>query len=166
MRSDKINSAEVAQWLQSMNEALRPLVDGCMPKIIGIQTGGVIIANQLQRLMHIDEPVGELNISFYRDDFSRIGLHPRVGASNIPYPIDEETIILVDDVLYSGRTVRAAMNEIFDFGRPNRIILATLIERSGREIPVSADVVGSKLQLTSNQRIKLKDDLSMEVSTI
>jgi len=111
-------------------------------------------------------PVGELNISFYRDDFSRIGLHPRVGASNIPYSIDGETIVLVDDVLYSGRTVRAAMNELFDFGRPERIILATLVERNGRELPVCADVVGCKMRLDQNETIKLTDDLSLVVKSI
>ena len=136
-----------------------------MVKILGIKTGGVVIAKHLRQLLNIDYPVGELNISFYRDDFSRIGLHPRVGASNIPYSIDGEIIVLVDDVLYSGRTVRAAMNEIFDFGRPEKIILATLVERNGRELPVCADVVGCKIQLERNQTIKLKDDLSLTVNS-
>lgn len=166
MTSNNIASHEVRQWLQRMADDLRVLVADCSPKILGIKTGGVVIANHLHKLLDNSDPVGELNISFYRDDFSQIGLHPQVGASNIPYSIDGETIVLVDDVLYSGRTVRAAMNEIFDFGRPERIILATLIERNGRELPVCADIVGSKIQLASNERIKLKDDLSLVVSSI
>ena len=164
--SRDISSNEVMQWLNHMCTELRSLINSDTVKILGIKTGGVIIANHLRQLLEIDHPVGELNISFYRDDFSRIGLHPRVGASNIPYSIDGETIVLVDDVLYSGRTVRAAMNEIFDFGRPEKIILATLIERNGRELPVCADVVGSKMQLSNNETIKLKDDLSLVVKSI
>jgi len=166
MNLNDIDSDEVMLWLQRMSTELRALINSDTAKIVGIKTGGVVIANQLRQLLKIDHPVGELNISFYRDDFSRIGLHPRVGASNIPYSIDGETIVLVDDVLYSGRTVRAAMNEIFDFGRPERIILATLVERDGRELPVCADVIGCKLKLARNETIKLKDDLSLMVKRI
>lgn len=154
------------QWLQCMADELRSLINSHAVKIVGIKTGGVVIAHHLQQLLDTEHPVGELNISFYRDDFSRIGLHPRVGASNIPFSIDGETIVLVDDVLYSGRTVRAAMNELFDFGRPERIILVTLVERSGRELPVCADVVGRKLQLAQNETIKLADDLSLVVKSL
>ncbi len=166
MNSNDISSDEVLLWLQRMSQELRSLINKDTAKIVGIKTGGVVIAHHLQKLLEIDHPVGELNISFYRDDFSRIGLHPRVGASNIPYSIDGETIVLVDDVLYSGRTVRAAMNEIFDFGRPERIILAALVERNGRELPVCADVVGRKMQLEQNETIKLTDDLSLVVKSI
>jgi pyrimidine operon attenuation protein/uracil phosphoribosyltransferase len=170
MNSNNIDSDEVQQWLQRMSAELRSLIanDNVKEpvKIVGIKTGGVVIAHHLQRLLGVEDPVGELNISFYRDDFSRIGLHPRVGASNIPYSIDGETIVLVDDVLYSGRTVRAAMNELFDFGRPERIILATLVERNGRELPVCADVVGCKMRLDQNETIKLTDDLSLVVKSI
>lgn len=166
MNSNNIDSDEVLLWLQRMSNELRSLINSNTVKIVGIKTGGVVIAHHLQQLLEIDHPVGELNISFYRDDFSRIGLHPQVGASNIPYSIDGETIVLVDDVLYSGRTVRAAMNEIFDFGRPERIILATLVERNGRELPVCADVVGCKMRLEQNETVKLTDDLSLVVKRI
>jgi len=111
------------------------------------------------------EECGELNISFYRDDFSRIGLHPQVGASNIPFDVEGQIIILVDDVLYSGRTIRAAMNEIFDFGRPEKIILASLVERSGRELPINANVIGKSMDLADSHQIKLREDMSLEVVT-
>ena len=170
MNSNNTSSDTVLQWLQRMSEELRPLIKADTVagtvKVVGIKTGGVIIAHHLQHLLEIEHPVGELNISFYRDDFSRIGLHPRVGPSNLPYSIDGETIVLVDDVLYSGRTVRAAMNELFDFGRPERIILATLVERNGRELPVCADVVGCKMTLDHNETIKLTSDLSLVVKSI
>ena len=166
MNSNNIGSDEVLLWLQRMSKELRSLINSDTAKIVGIKTGGVVIAHHLQQLLEIEHPVGELNISFYRDDFSRIGLHPQVGASNIPNGIDGETIVLVDDVLYSGRTVRAAMNEIFDFGRPERIILATLVERNGRELPICADVVGCKMQLMQNETVKLIDDLSLVVKSI
>lgn len=157
---------EVISWLQSMSKELRTMLSNAdsPAKMLGIKTGGVLVARQLHEMLGLNDPAGELNISFYRDDFSRIGLHPQVGASDIPFSVDDEVIILVDDVLYSGRTIRAAMNEIFDFGRPKQIILATLITRSdGRELPVSADVVGQTLALTKNQNIKLREDLSLDV---
>ena len=157
---------DVNGWLARMSDELKAILKSTAkpPRILGIKTGGVLVARQLHHLLGLDGPAGELNISFYRDDFSRVGLHPQVGASDIPFSIDDEVIILVDDVLYSGRTIRAAMNEIFDFGRPERIILATLVERSdGRELPISADVVGKTLALTEHQNIKLRDDLSLEV---
>lgn len=157
---------EVNSWLTRMSEELRAMLKntGKEPKMLGIKTGGVLVARQLHHLLGLGDAAGELNISFYRDDFSRVGLHPQVGASDIPFPVDDEVIILVDDVLYSGRTIRAAMNEIFDFGRPERIILVTLIERSdGRELPICADIIGKTLALTQDENIKLQDDFSLEV---
>ncbi len=99
------------------------------PVMIGIHTGGVWVAKQLHQSLGIKDELGTLNISFYRDDFSRIGLNPQVEPSSIPFEVENRHIILVDDVLQTGRTIRAAMNEIFDFGRPASIILATLIEK-------------------------------------
>ncbi len=157
---------EVNSWLNRMSEDLQAMLKSTNkePKMLGIKTGGVLVAKQLHQLLGLSDPAGELNISFYRDDFSRIGLHPQVGASDIPFSVDDEVIILVDDVLYSGRTIRAAMNEIFDFGRPERIILVTLIERSdGRELPICADIIGKTLALTDLENIKLQDDLSLAV---
>ena len=102
------------------------------PLMIGIQRGGVWVASQLHRKLALKDPLGELNIAFYRDDFSKIGIHPEVRPSKLPTNLDDRHVILVDDVLHTGRTIRAAMNEIFDYGRPASIILAILIERSGR----------------------------------
>jgi len=123
--------------------------------MIGIRTGGVSVAEYLHGELGFDSPLGQLNISFYRDDFSHIGLHPVVGASSLPFDLDDKPVLLVDDVLYTGRTIRAAMNEIFDFGRPASVALAVLIEREGRELPVHADVAGHKLRLEPGQQIKL-----------
>ena len=125
------------------------------PLVVGIQTGGVWVAEELHRRLAIQAPLATLDISFYRDDFSRIGMNPKVKPSKLPPQVDDCHIILVDDVLHTGRTIRAAMNEIFDYGRPASITLACLIERNGRELPIQADVVGQKIQLTKNQHIKL-----------
>lgn len=163
--NNEFDPAEIKQWINRMGEGIKTILGDqyADAKMLGIKTGGVLIANQLHENLKLTQEAGELNISFYRDDFSRIGLHPRVGASQIPFSIDGEIIILVDDVLYSGRTVRAAMNEIFDFGRPERIILVTLVERSGRELPIKADIIGRSLDLDSGQNVKLRDDLSLAV---
>ena len=125
------------------------------PVIIGIQTGGLWVAEKLQEKLGGDIPLGKLNIAFYRDDFSRIGLHPHVTPSNLPFEVEGRHIILVDDVLYTGRTIRAAMNEIFDYGRPASITLAVLIERNGHELPIQASVVGKRIQLKANEHVKL-----------
>lgn len=112
------------------------------PMLIGIHTGGVWIAQRLHQILGYSEKMGSLDISFYRDDFSRVGLNPEVKSSELPEAIDDRNIILIDDVLYTGRTIRAAMNEIFSYGRPNQVKLGVLIERPGREIPIQADFVG------------------------
>lgn len=125
------------------------------PLMVGIHTGGVWVANALHRKLSLQQPLSTLDISFYRDDFSRIGMHPQVKPSNLPSQIDDRHIILVDDVLHTGRTIRAAMNEIFDYGRPASIILICLIERSGRELPIQANIVGQRLHLEDDRHIKL-----------
>jgi len=143
----------------------RQLVD---PLMIGIRTGGVWIAEQMHQRLNISEPLGLLDISFYRDDFSQIGVNPNVKPSQLPTHIEGRDIILIDDVFYTGRTIRAAMNEIFDFGRPNQIVLAVLIERDGRQIPLSPDCVGARITLNANQRIKLTgpEPLAVHLETI
>ncbi|GMQ96604.1 MAG: bifunctional pyr operon transcriptional regulator/uracil phosphoribosyltransferase PyrR [Gammaproteobacteria bacterium] len=133
--------------------------------IVGIQTGGAWLADELKQHLHPDQPVGYLNIAFYRDDFTRIGLHPKVQPSQLPFNIDGRHVILVDDVLYTGRTIRAAMNELFDYGRPASILLAVLVDRNDRELPIGADIVGLNMELKSGQQIKLKgpDPLKLEL---
>ena len=135
--------------------------------MVGIHTGGVWIAEHLHRQLYIEEALGSLDISFYRDDFTRIGMNPVVKPSQLPFSIDDRHIILVDDVLHTGRTIRAALNELFDYGRPASIILATLIERGGRELPIQANVVGRHIQLNPGEHIKLSgpDPLTLEVQT-
>ncbi len=125
------------------------------PVMIGIHTGGTWLAERLHQMLDIREPLGSLDISFYRDDFSRIGVNPQVHPSRIPFAVDDQHIILVDDVLQTGRTIRAAMNEIFDYGRPASITLATLVDRSGRELPIQPNVVGVRPPLNTDQHITL-----------
>ena len=125
------------------------------PHMIGIQTGGVWVAESLHKALNIEKPLGSLNISFYRDDFTRIGMHPQVTPSSLPFSVDDQHIILVDDVLHTGRTIRAALNEIFDYGRPASVTLAVLVERSGKELPIAADIAVKKVALKPNQHIKL-----------
>ncbi len=135
--------------------------------MVGIHTGGVWIAQQLHRILAIQPPLGALDISFYRDDFTRIGMNPQVKPSDLPFTLDDRDIILVDDVLHTGRTIRAAMNELFDYGRPASIVLATLVERSGRELPIEANVVGLHMELGRGEHVKLTgpDPLRLETKS-
>ena len=135
------------------------------PVMVGIHTGGVWVAEQLHPRLGITEPLASLDISFYRDDFTRIGINPVVRPSRLPISIDNRHIILVDDVLHTGRTIRAAMNELFDYGRPASILLAVLVERDGRELPIQANVIGTHAELNRNEHIKLTgpDPLALEI---
>lgn len=162
-----IPQVNIEQCLADMSGKLTQIVTD-KPLMIGIQTGGVLVARHLHRAMELSSQLGELNIAFYRDDFSRIGLHPRVSPSNLPFSVEDREIILVDDVLHTGRTIRAALNEIFDYGRPARVILAVLIERPGRELPISADVTGKSLSLKPTEHVKLTgpEPLALEIKTV
>ncbi len=125
------------------------------PVMIGIRTGGVWIAEALRRELAVEAPLGVLDISFYRDDFSRLGIDPQVRPSELPVAIDDRHVILVDDVLHTGRTVRAALNEIFDYGRPSSVMLCVLVDRGGRELPIQADAVGLTVELAPDEQVKL-----------
>ncbi len=135
------------------------------PVLVGIRTGGVWLADCLHKKLGLQEPFGELDISFYRDDFTRIGLNPTVRPSSLPFETEGRHIILIDDVIMSGRTVRAALNELFDYGRPASIILAALIDLGARELPIQPDVVGKQMQLDRDQQVKLRGPglLSLEL---
>jgi len=126
--------------------------------LVGIHSGGAWVAQKLWQQLGGALPLGTLDISFYRDDFSSVGLHPQVRPSDIPFAVDDAHIILIDDVLHTGRTVRAAMNELFDYGRPAAIELVVLIDRGGRELPIAADLVGAHLDLAPNQNIQVTLD--------
>jgi pyrimidine operon attenuation protein/uracil phosphoribosyltransferase len=137
------------------------------PALVGIHTGGVWVAERLHARLNATTPLGRLDISFYRDDFSQIGVNPQVRPSELPFDVDGRHLILIDDVLYTGRTVRAALNELFDYGRPASVLLAALVDRGGRELPVEANVVGAHLTLSSEEHIRLAgpDPLQLFIQT-
>jgi pyrimidine operon attenuation protein/uracil phosphoribosyltransferase len=132
--------------------------------LVGIHTGGVWVMDALADALGVDGPRGTLDISFYRDDFSRIGLHPQVKPSRIPFDVEGRDILLIDDVLYTGRTVRAAMNLLFDYGRPAAIRLAVLVDRGGRELPICPDFMGLRLDLDAGEHLSLQRDDSGALS--
>ncbi|TSA48979.1 MAG: bifunctional pyr operon transcriptional regulator/uracil phosphoribosyltransferase PyrR [Nitrosomonadales bacterium] len=148
---------DAEQLLDKLAGHIRPLL-GANTALVGIHSGGAWLAQRLQEKLGGDIPLGMLDISFYRDDFSSIGLHPQIKPSSIPFDVEGCHIILVDDVLYTGRTVRAAMNELFDYGRPARITLAVLVDRGERELPIAAQAVGAQMTLAPGQNLELTRD--------
>ncbi len=159
----------VESLIDKLTQALKPYFSSSQipaehPIIVGIETGGYWVAEAIHQKIAPTTELGRLNISFYRDDFSKIGLQPTVKPSSLPSDIDDKTIILIDDVLYSGRTIRAAMNEIFDYGRPRRILLAILIDRGEREIPIQADIVAESIELKAGEHIKLEGPQPLALS--
>ena len=124
--------------------------------LISIHTGGVWVAERLHAALGLKTPLGSLDVSFYRDDFSRSGLHSQIKSSDIPFEVKDRPIVIVDDVLYTGRTIRAAMNEIFDYGRPARIDLAVLVDRGGRELPVCPRWSAQALQIEPGKNLQLE----------
>jgi len=165
----KIGQAEIEKLIAGMADALASKLRSAGRGellVIGIHTGGVWVAERLRRRLGVDAPLGELNIAFYRDDFSRIGIHPEVRPSRLPLMVDDRHLVLVDDVLHTGRTIRAAMNEIFDWGRPASISLAVLVDRGGRELPIQADIVGKSLSLRDDEHVKLSgpEPLALEIT--
>lgn len=162
-----LTQTQVNNLLQNMATTIRDRLADKQPVMVGIHTGGAWIARELQQILgedFFDAALGTLNIAYYRDDFTRIGMHPQVTPSDLPFSVDGRHILLVDDVLNSGRTTRAALNEIFDYGRPASVTLAVLIDRKGRELPIQPDIIGKSMDLTDNQHIKLikQDGLQLE----
>ncbi|MGE0558862.1 MAG: bifunctional pyr operon transcriptional regulator/uracil phosphoribosyltransferase PyrR [Burkholderiales bacterium] len=148
---------DAEQLLASLTDRMRPVV-GPDTGLVGIHTGGVWLAERLHKSLGLSLPMGTLDVSFYRDDFSRKGLRRNVKSSDIPFDIDGCAVVIVDDVLYTGRTIRAAMNELFDYGRPASIRLAALVDRGGRELPISADFVGAAMTVAAGENIELTRD--------
>ena len=153
--------------LQELTRSLRAyLADRAIsqPTMIGIYSGGAWLAGRLHSELNIEIPLGALNINFYRDDYAENGLHTHDRASHIPVDITGRDVILVDDIVYTGRTIRAAMNELFDYGRPKSITLVCLIARNGRQLPIQPDVCALSIQLAQAEVIKLRgpSPLSLE----
>lgn len=124
--------------------------------IVGIHSGGAWLAERLAMEMQLGERLGFIDVSFYRDDFAEKGLRADVKPTQIPFDVDGATILLVDDVLYTGRTTRAAINELFDYGRPARILLAALVDRGERELPIAADFVATTISIPDRQQLVLQ----------
>lgn len=128
--------------------------------LVGIHSGGAWIARRLNELLGLPGEVGLIDVSFYRDDFGEKGLHPQIKPTSIPFDVEGKSLILVDDVLYTGRTTRAAINELFDYGRPASIKLAVLADRGGRELPVCAQFCAWQVELDETEELVLEPDAS------
>jgi pyrimidine operon attenuation protein/uracil phosphoribosyltransferase len=128
--------------------------------IVGIRRGGVHLAGRLRgrlaKLLGKEPPLGTVDIALYRDDLDEKGAVPVVGPTDVRFPVDGKTILLVDDVLYTGRTVRAALDELVDFGRPRRVWLLVLVDRGGRELPIAADFVGARLSAADPDDVQVR----------
>jgi pyrimidine operon attenuation protein/uracil phosphoribosyltransferase len=129
---------------------------GAKTAMIGLYTGGAWLAERLHKLLALPTPLGLMDIAFYRDDYAARGLKHDPKRTKIPFDVNGAQILLVDDVLYSGRTVRAAMNELFDYGRPASVALVVLADRGGRQLPICAQYCGAKLDVPAGQRLRLK----------
>lgn len=154
---------DAEQLLQALIEQMRPAV-GPETGLIGIHTGGVWVAERLHQALKLKVPLAALDVSFYRDDYQSRGLRPDVQRSEIPFEVEDRHLVLVDDVLYTGRTIRAALNEIFDYGRPGRVQLAALIDRGGRQLPIAADFVGATATFKPGQSVELTRDANGRLS--
>ena len=134
---------------------LRPRL-GPKSAIIGLYTGGAWLAERLHQLLGMQTPLGLMDIAFYRDDYAARGLKHDPKRTKIPFDVNGSDLLLVDDVLYSGRTVRAAMNELFDYGRPATISLVVLADRGGRELPICAQHCGANVDVPADMRLRLR----------
>ena len=154
-QSPQLPDAEAT--LAALVERMRPAI-AFDAAFVGIYSGGAWIADRLAEMIPGEHPVGYIDVSFYRDDFARSGLKAGAKRSELPFDVEGATIILVDDVLYTGRSVRAAVNELFDYGRPARIELAVLVDRGGRELPIEATYCGARLAVARNLSLVLAKD--------
>jgi pyrimidine operon attenuation protein / uracil phosphoribosyltransferase len=132
--------------------------------MVGIHTGGAWVAERLHAALGLKEPLGLLDPAFYRDDYAKQGLAKNPKRSKVPFEVEGRDLLLVDDVLHTGRTVRAAMNELFDYGRPASIALVVLAERDGRQLPICARHAGAKVDVPAGMRLRLKRDAQGRLS--
>ena len=148
---------DLLQQVRAGLSDLTNVADAPTLAIVGIHSGGAWLAERLAADLgpELGGRLGFIDVSFYRDDYAKKGLHPDVKPTQIGFNVDGATILLVDDVLYTGRTTRAAINVLFDYGRPARIMLAALADRSGRELPLAADFVAAHVPLESTQALVL-----------
>ena len=144
---------------RQLAEQIRPHVTPATA-LVGIYTGGLWLAERLHKALGIAQPLGAIDVSFYRDDYGSKGLHAKPQRTEIPFDVDGAHVILVDDVLYTGRTTRAALNELFDFGRPGVVELAVLVDRGSRELPIAARYCAHTLDepLARDQNLELQRD--------
>ena len=144
---------------RQLAEQIRPHVSPATA-LVGIYTGGLWLAERLHAELGIAQPLGAIDVSFYRDDYASKGLHASPQRTEVPFDVDGAHVILVDDVLYTGRTTRAALNELFDFGRPATVELAVLVDRGGRELPIAARYCAHTLPapLAREQNLELQRD--------
>ena len=157
-QSTILDARAMDRMLRRMADEIVELNDGTDDLVIvGIQRRGVQLAARIVSSINVREgvelPSGALDITLYRDDLQTVGPRPVVGPTNLPWAIDGKHVVIVDDVLYTGRTVRAALDELADFGRPASIALAVLVDRGGRELPIHADVVGKKVEVAPGDRV-------------
>jgi len=145
---------DAEQTLAALVERMRGAV-AFDAKFVGIYSGGAWIAERLAQMLPGEHAVGYIDVSFYRDDFTRTGLKPEVKRTELPFEVGGATIVLVDDVLYTGRSVRAAVNELFDYGRPAVVELAVLVDRGGRELPIEPTYAGARLAVARDVSIVL-----------
>lgn len=148
---------DAEQLLVKLADSIRPLVTSDTA-LIGIHSGGVWLMERLLPMLGGDLAYGSLDVSFYRDDFGSRGLHAETKPSQIPFEVNDRNILLIDDVFYTGRTIRAAMNEIFDYGRPASISLAVLVNRGGRELPIAPQICAAEIPLPHEQNLQLLRD--------
>ena len=155
-----LDAAGVRAAIASITKAIEADEKNATIAIVGIQSRGVPLAERIADALHKNRSkrvdVGSLDITLYRDDLSTVGTRPILKATNIPFSIDGRPVVLVDDVLYTGRTIRAALDELVDFGRPSRIALAVLIDRGHRELPIQADYVGKTIKTTRGEQIDVR----------
>ncbi len=154
---------DAEQLLTALIEQMRPEV-GPETGLIGIHTRGVWVAERLHQALKPKTPLASLDVSFYRDDYQARGLHRDVKRSEIPFEVEGRDLILVDDVLYTGRTIRAALNELFDYGRPATVKLAVLVNRGGRQLPIAAQFIGASFEPKPGQNIGLQRDAGGRLS--
>ena len=150
---------------QQLAAELMPRI-GPKSAMVGLYTGGAWLAERLHQLLDMKSPLGLMDIAFYRDDYAARGLKHDPKRTKIPFDVNGAELLLVDDVLYSGRTVRAAMNELFDYGRPASISLVVLADRGGRQLPICPQYCGASLDVPAGMRLRLKrgDDGRLELA--